>query len=351
MTAGEHGERSTGDRGDAEAAGQPGAQRRSDDDTERSRHRQQTGMQRGHSAGTLQEEGEVETLPGHGQEECGQADVSRGEATIAEQSRIEARVLFLPFGVQEARDQHHAGRDAAPHLPAAPTAALAAFDQAVGDTQQAERRQAQAERIEPATLRTARIRYDEGGADQAHGHDRQVDQEDRAPPEVVDQQTAEHRPCGDADAGGRGPDGDRAGPALGREDRTDDGHRGRHDHRAADPHQPAGHDQRDRVTGPGGPGRGSAEDGHSQHQDGPVTVAITECAGGEERGREEQRVDPQRPLQLARGGAEAVDRVGEALQRDAKHGCVDPDEHRGHNENREDPALPPLIDRMHWVLL
>ena len=103
----------------------------------------------------------------------------------------------------------------------------------------------------------------------------------------------------------------------------------------------AGEDQRDRPVDQAAQAEDSAEDGHAGHQHGPMTVPVAERAGGEEGGGEEQRVDPERPLQLARGGAEAVDRVGEALQRDAEHGRVDPDQDRGHDENREDPALPP----------
>ena len=64
-------------------------------------------------------------------------------------------------------------------------------------------------------------------------HDRHVDEEDRAPPEVLEQQAADHRADGAAGAGDRRPHAD--GPApLTRvaEDVGEQRQRGRHDQRA-----------------------------------------------------------------------------------------------------------------------
>ena len=80
-----------------------------------------------------------------------------------------------------------------------------------------------------------------------------------------------------------------------------------------------------------------------------MAVPVAERAGGEQGGGEEQRIDPERPLQLPGGGAEAVDRIGEPLQRDAEHGRVDPDQDRRHHQDGKDPALPPVIDRADHV--
>ncbi len=98
-----------------------------------------------------------------------------------------------------------------------------------------------AQHVPRAVLAAARLGQQPAGQRQDHGHQRDVDQEDRAPPEVLDQEAADDRPGGGADRGDRGPDpdGERPLPAVG-EDLTHDRQCGGHDHRAADAEQRAG---------------------------------------------------------------------------------------------------------------
>ena len=81
-------------------------------------------------------------------------------------------------------------------------------------------------------------------ADEGEDHDRHVHQEHRAPREVLEQEAADQRAEGDADAGDSRPRWRWPGPApAGREDVGEERQRGRHDQRAADAHEGPGGDQ------------------------------------------------------------------------------------------------------------
>ena len=70
-----------------------------------------------------------------------------------------------------------------------------------------------AEHVPGAVVAAPRLGQQQPAERQDHGHQRDVDQEDRAPPEVLDEEAAEHRSDGRADRGDRGPDADRDAPA------------------------------------------------------------------------------------------------------------------------------------------
>ncbi len=92
-------------------------------------------------------------------------------------------------------------------------------------------------------------RQDEG--DRAHGH---VDEEHRAPSEVLDEQSADHGADGDADAGHPCPHADRAGALGGIAEGVGQDRQGRReDERAADAHEGAGGDEHPRASSPSTP--------------------------------------------------------------------------------------------------
>ena len=84
-----------------------------------------------------------------------------------------------------------------------------------------------------------------GPADEGDDAHRDVDEEHRAPPEVLQQEAADHRADGAAGAGDGGPDADGPAPlAWVAEDVGEQRQGGRHDQRGADAHERPGDDQR-----------------------------------------------------------------------------------------------------------
>ncbi len=78
--------------------------------------------------------------------------------------------------------------------------------------------------------------------------ERDVDEEDPVPVEVLGEQAADHRPDREREGRDPGPDADRRAPLPGRERRRDDRERGRVHQRGTGPLEDAGGDQ----LGPGG---------------------------------------------------------------------------------------------------
>ena len=92
----------------------------------------------------------------------------------------------------------------------------------------------------------SRDRDQEEAGDQRDHDDEHVDEEDRAPPEVLEQQAADDAADRDADPGETGPDRDRPRPLVRREHVRQDRQRRRHHERGADAHDRAGADDRRR---------------------------------------------------------------------------------------------------------
>src|SRR5205807_1283708 len=186
--------------------------------------------------------------------------------------------------------------------------------------------------------------------DTGRGH-RHVDQEDRAPPEVVEQQAAEHRAGGDADADRRGPQADRAG-AFGRlEDVGDDGERLRHDRGAAQAHRGPREDQllgRPRV---GREQRRDAEQRQPDHEHALATELVADHAEREQQAGEDQRVGVDGPFELTLTRAEAPARVGDGRHGHVKDGVVDDDGEQPDDQHAENhPAATVDALRVHVSL-
>ena len=186
-------------------------------------------------------------------------------------------------------------------------------------------------------VRVARLR--DVGQDPADpdDDDRDVDQEHRAPPEVLEQEPAEQRPEGDRATDCRCPDADRLAALRGREDHGDDRQRHGQHRRAADAHQPTRDDQLHRGLGEGAEQGRRGEQQEADDQDLAPAVAVAEDAPGEQQGGEHQGVGVDRPDQLALGGAEVLlDR----LERDVEHGVVEHDDEQADDQGGQ--RAPPV---------
>ncbi len=147
-------------------------------------------------------------------------------------------------------------------------------------------------------------RDDRGHRDQRGDHDRHIDQEDRAPPEVL-QDAAGDGAGGDGEADHTGPDADGLGLLRGLEDVHDDREGGGQDEGAAEAHHGAEGDELPGGVRQRGQYGSHTEHGHAEEQHLLAAEPITEQTRGEEQSGEDQRVGVDRPLQLALGGAES----------------------------------------------
>ena len=156
-----------------------------------------------------------------------------------------------------------------------------------------------------------------------HEGDRHVDEEDRAPPEVLEQPAADDRAERHGHAADGRPHADRLGP-LGRigEDVGDDGEGGGEDHRRTDAHQRSAGDERFSRTDRTGERRRDTEHDEAGDQHALASVLVAEPPGGEQQTGEHEEVSVDDPLELS-GGRSELD--GECRDRDIDDRAV---EHR-----------------------
>ena len=213
---------------------------------------------------------------------------------------------------------------------------LTAVDDAVHQQAEAGDGQQHPGDVHPAGSRVAGVGYHGQHRDQPGRHHRYVDQEDRAPPEVFEQQPADHRSDGDAEPDGARPGTDRAGALPRVEDVGDDRERRRQYRGAADAHQRAGGDElagRLRVRGGD---RCDAEQQQAEQQDLLAAEPVTEHAPGEQQPGEDQGVRVGGPLQVALGGTEAALRIRDYAERDVEDGRVEDDDQQADHQHAED---------------
>ena len=150
----------------------------------------------------------------HQREEDERHDEARSaEAPVAEHAHVEHRVVRPALPGDEQRDDR-APIANAPSIERVAPAALGRLDQAPHDRGETRDREPRARAVEPWRLGVARLRDQERGADRPDDDDRDVDEEDAAPVEVLDQAAAGDRADRDADAGHGGPDRDRLGTLV-----------------------------------------------------------------------------------------------------------------------------------------
>ena len=166
--------------------------------------------------------------------------------------------------------------------------------------------------------------------------DRHVHQEDRPPPEVLEQEPADERADRHAEPRHAGPDADRPAPlARVGEDVRQDRQRGRHDERGAEALHPSQHDQRAGRADHRAAQRSAAEDHQADHEARLAAEPIAGVAADQQQAGEHDRVGVDDPLQLARRHVELAhqrrqgdvdDRAVDAddQQRQAQHAQHDP---------------------------
>ena len=163
--------------------------------------------------------------------------------------------------------------------------------------------------------------------------DRNVHQEDRAPPEVFEQPAAADRSDGHPDTDHGRPQPDRLGARyrVG-EDIADQSQGGREDHRRADSHGSSRRDQRvGRIHLCRNAG-GDREQCEAGAEPAPSAVAVAQAAGRQQQAGHDQGVGIDDPLQLGGVGAQFARQGGE---RDVDDRGVDADDEDGQADDGE----------------
>ena len=187
-------------------------------------------------------------------------------------------------------------------------------------------RAAQAERVE-AVLRLRHVaRQDARGERQRDDADRQVDEEDPAPGDVVDEPAAEDRAQDRAEQHRDADDAHHAADALRAGGAGEDRHAERHQHAAAEALQHAEGDQRLRRPGEARERRADEEEGDREHVEPLGAEAVGGPAGERDHGRQRERVAGRRPTGSSSAGVE--------VSRERVDGDVDD----RHVEDRHDRA-------------
>jgi hypothetical protein len=247
---------------------------------------------------------------------------------LAALKRVSRKSLTSSGGRDRPRAGHGAGRPALRRR----------LDDRPHERDEADARQPRARPVQPPPQRVARLRDEPAARDERDRGERHVDDEDRAPPEVVEQHAADGGAERDAEAGRCRPQADRRGPlARVGEDADEQRERRRHDQRRAGAHRGAGEDEPADVAGVGRAGRRDREDGEAAEQHPPAAEPVAERAGQQQQPREHERVRVDDPLQLADVRVQ-VER--ERRQRDVDDRVVDHDDEQAQAEHRERrPAL------------
>ena len=142
------------------------------------------------------------------------------------------------------------------------------------------------EQIEASLVGILGLADQQGSGDQQQHHDRNIDQEDRAPVEVFEQQPADDGTDGEAAGEGRSPDADGgAALILIQEHSADQRQRGRCQCGSPDTEHGPGCDEHLRAGRVGGHHGGQAEgDGADQQHPAPPN-AVADAAHGDEQHR------------------------------------------------------------------
>ncbi|ESU47490.1 Fe2+ transport system protein B [Streptomyces sp. HCCB10043] len=302
------------------------------------RQEAQPGLQRG------EPQHQLEVLDGDqleaDQRQHGQHDAADGggEGRAGEHRDVDQRMpaALLPAD-EEDQERETEGQRAERDRIQEPRPAAQALD-AQDDAQHPGRGHQRAQYVPRAVVPAARFGQQPAAERQDHGHQRDVDQEDRAPPEVLDQEAADDRPGGGADRGDRGPhpDGERPLPPVG-EDLAQDRQRGGHDHRAADTEKGAGRYQDAGAVGRRGEHRGRAEQRVTDQEHAPSADPVTQRAEENEQRGADEGVGVDDPQE---GRAARAQILGEGRNRDMEHGRVECDDEKTEAEDHEDdPAV------------
>ena len=187
------------------------------------------------------------------------------------------------------------------------------LNQGVGDGSEADGCEDGAWPIQiPGRARVATFRHTPQRDEYHDDCKREVDKEDPAPGKVFDQPAAEHRTDCGGDCGKGGPGSDGAA-SLSRVKRgADEGQTAGDKQGCADALQAAGEDERGHGRSEPAPDGGKGEEEHSGDKDFSAPVEIAERAAQEQKGREQECVGLNDPLDVAYGCVEGRLQCGES---------------------------------------
>ena len=218
------------------------------DQADRDREHPDAGLEGGVAHDRLQV-GRQEVHDAHQREEHEpDRDARRAEAQVAEHAHVEHRVIGAALPGDEQREDRRADGEGSRGSSGWSSRARSASIRPHTIARETGDREACAREVERLRLRVARLRDQDRAGDQAADDDRDVDEEDAAPGEVLDQPAARDRPDRDAHPGHRRPDRDRLRALVLGEDVREDRERRRHDRRRADAHQGTRGDQLGRAA-------------------------------------------------------------------------------------------------------
>jgi hypothetical protein len=316
----------------------PRAELGPDDEPQRRRQRPQPRLQRRqpqHQLQVLRNERRRADGNEDGQEVGGQRRVEGGDA---EQRQVDHRIGQPALTAHEPHPDRQPGQDAQGRHD--DEAVLDKLLQPVDHRQDRDHRQGRGGKVQPSGTRVAVLGQHPRAQHQQDGHHRQRQQEDRAPPEPLQQRPTQHRADRAADREGADPHGDGQRPLPGVLEHVKQQRQRRwRQGRPGDPQQRPGHDQH---LGAGGERRQQRDDPEGRgadHQQPAAADAVAEGAHGEQRPGDHEPVDVDDPQQLGAAGLQvgADGRDGQLQHRQVHHV-----QHVGNREHRQpDPRTPP----------
>ncbi len=301
-------------------------------------------LQRAAALDQLQELGEEEDQAGQAEDGQQVGEDRAGEAPVVEEPHVQqwlGQPELAPYERHEGEDADDGRTGYAPAR-----AVRRRLLDGVDDADHADEGEHDAEQVPGAGGRVLRLGDHLDADDHQDGHDRQVDQEDRTPPEVLQQHPADDRADGRARGGHGAPDADgEAAFARVVEEVADEGEGGRHQGGTGDAEQRPGRDHHR------GAGRIGVEHGDRAERHGPAeeqllaSDAVAEAAHGDQEAGDDEGVDVADPQQLGAGRPQVLteERGGQA-----EDGGVDGDEQHGQDEDGEGdppPRGPRLVRR------
>ena len=299
-----------------------------------------TGRERRVALDELEVLGDQEDEPEEAEEGDRDGDRSPAEAWDGEDPHVEQG----PLGPQlEQREDHQedGGNEEAGQRARRRPAPLWPLDDAQHQHGHAGGREQDAPDVEGVRGDPGQPRDEQLPRDQRDDHDRDVDEEDGAVPEVLEQCPTGDGAEGDRDARGGAPDAECLLP-LGRvvEDARQDRQAGREDERRGHTHERPGGDQGLRRVRRGG-GRREQPEEHEAHLHGPLaTEAVPDAAPRQQQTGEGEAVGVNDPLQGRDRGAEVSVQRG---QRHVDDGVVD--HHQEHGEAQDGEDQPAAVAR------
>jgi hypothetical protein len=261
----------------------------------------------------------------------------------SEHAHVEQRLAAAQLHGHERDAGAEAERGRGEHLGAGP-ARVDALDQREHDTAERQRGQRHPGEVQRRRPGPARLGQPAQSQRRGHQHERHVHQEHPLPPGHVDERAADHRAERETDPRHGGPDPQRPGPQLGREDHRQQRQRRRHHAGRRHPHQHACGDHRLHGLRERGQDRGDREPDEPGQEHAPAAEAVGEAAADQQQPGQRHQERVHHPLELADAGVEVVRHVG---QRDVDDRHVHrADEHRHADHGEAQPAPVHQVPRL-----